>query len=112
MKTLTLTTTLGFILLLPPSVIASPDEDVTIRVMQMNEDDPRQQMMNLIPLPEFANQEAREQAMQKSRERVTVREHDGAVEDLFQPGMEQARELTEEMEQETNDNNLPGGPKD
>lgn len=112
MKTLTLTTTLGFILLLPPSVIASPDEDVTIRVMQMNEDDPRQQMMNLIPLPEFANQEAREQAMQKSRDRVTVREHDGTVEDLPEPGMDQGRELAEEMEQETIDNNIPGGPRE
>lgn len=100
MKTLTLTTAIGVILLLPASVIASPGEDVTIRVMEMHEN-AKQVLMNQIPLPEFANEEARVQAMKQERERATERLHEGMGD--FQA------EQADEIEQELFENDMQGG---
>lgn len=69
MNKLTLAVVLGLGLTLPLGAMASTDEEVTIRVMQMNENS-SDNVTRYIKLPDVASDEAKEQAQFQNHERV------------------------------------------
>ena len=94
------------------TVMASPDDEVTIRVMEMNENS-NEHVMRDIELPEAASDKAREHAedglatANERRDRNREREHDGDDDnddndaDHEREGeMEHEQEQEHEMEQE------------
>lgn len=92
MKKLSIVTALTLGLSLPLSAMA--DDDVTIRVMEMNEVS-SDAVMQQIELPDAASDEAAENGEPGLRERERIREHAGDGEELMQQEgeMEQYREM-------------------
>ncbi len=98
MSKLTVALMLGLGLSLPLGAMASPDDEVTIRVMQMNEKS-ADKVMRFIELPDAASEEAKEQAQNRERVRERIRENQHDPEDATQEQiMEQERE--QEMTQD------------
>lgn len=100
MNKLTVAMVLGLGMSLPLGVMASPDDEVTIRVMQMNEES-SDKIMRFIELPDAASDEAKEQAQNRERVRERVRENQHDPEDTTQEQiMEQEREQDMMQERE------------
>lgn len=100
MNKLTLAVVLGLGMSLPLGAMASTDEEVTIRVMQMNENS-SDNVTRYIELPDAASDQAQEQAQSRdrNRERVRERENQQDPDDTTQEAiMEQAHEMDQERE--------------
>lgn len=98
MKKLTLSIALGLGLSLPFAAMAADDE-VTIRVMEMNESSV-QAVMQEIQLPDAASDQAQENNQQANREQQRNREmHENGEQVMAHEGeMEQAREMEQRHE--------------
>ncbi|HEY9050349.1 MAG TPA: hypothetical protein VIQ03_02320 [Gammaproteobacteria bacterium] len=113
MNKLTLAVVLGMGMSLPLGAMASTDEEVTIRVMQMNENS-SENVTRYIELPDAASDEAQEQAQSSDRNRERVRERENqqdpdAVQDHI---MEQTQEMEQDRERMMEHENLEGGMPD
>ena len=75
MSKLTVAVILGLGMLLPLSAMAGSDDEVTIRVMHMNENT-SEKVLRYIELPDAASDEADEQAQSRDRNRERVRERE------------------------------------
>lgn len=74
MKKLNTAIAISLGLLMPFAAMGASDEEVTIRVMEMNEHS-SQAVMNMIELPDVANEEARQQVRNTTQNRHRVREN-------------------------------------
>lgn len=114
MKKLTLAVVLGLGMSLPLGAMASTDEEVTIRVMQMNENSSGN-VTRYIELPDAASDEADEQAQSRDRNRERVRERenqqdpDAATQERI---MEQTQEMDQDRERMMEHENLEDGMPD
>ncbi len=102
MRTLFLTLVLGLGMMIPLSAYASPEDEVTIRVMKMHEHT-SDKVMQVIQLPDQASDEADENGQQLNRARERNRER----ERVSEAEHEMDREHESEHEDRNEDNQAP-----